>query len=67
MWSLELTKFEVKKLEKFLLRFKEKYGPLTISQVEAILNKNEEAKVSILFNTICRRMPQIWLIWFTTI
>lgn len=46
MWRLELTKFEVKKLEKFLLRFREKYGPLTIPQVEAILNLDEEAKVS---------------------
>lgn len=46
---MDLSKSEEKKLEKLLLRFKDKYEPLTVTQANNILTKNGEPEVSFIY------------------
>jgi len=51
IWTIDLKKSELEKLEKFLVnKFKEKYASLTTKKFNEILSTNNEVDVCFIFN-----------------
>lgn len=61
---MDLSKSEEKKLEKLLLRFKDKYEPLTVTQANTILTKNGETEVSFIYYLIIYLLFTFWLKYY---